>query len=73
MVWFVLTMILSSATLIVLHLQRRSRRTWTAVVALVLAVLTFLTGFSIGPLVAPLAIVALVGAALAVPSTRRVA
>jgi hypothetical protein len=73
MVWSTLAMIFSALVLIALHLWRRSRHTWIAVLACALAVVTFLTGFSIGVYVAPITIMVLVVAALAVPATRRVA
>ena len=73
MVWSVFAMILSGLALRALHLWRRSRHLWIAIVAFALAVVTFLTGLSIGVFVAPLAIVTLVVAAVMVPSTRRVA
>ena len=73
MVWSVFAMILSGLALIALHLWRRSRHLWIAIAAFALAVVTFLTGLSIGVFVAPLTIVTHVVAALAVPATRRAA
>jgi len=70
MAWSALAMMVSALALIVLHLRRRSRRTWLALLAGALAALTFLSGFSIGVYVAPVAIVALVVAAVAVPASR---
>jgi hypothetical protein len=70
MVWSTLAMMISGIALIALHLWRHSPHTWVAVVALALAVFTFLGGFSIGVFVAPATIFALVAAALAVPATR---
>lgn len=67
MVWSAFAMLLSGIALVALHLTRRSRQAWVAVGALALAVLTFLGGVSIAPFVAPVGIVALVAAALAVP------
>jgi hypothetical protein len=69
MAWSYLAMIVSGVALVALHLWRRSRHTWLAVVALVLAIFTFLSGFTIGVFT----ILVLNAAALAVPSARRVA
>jgi hypothetical protein len=73
MAWSYLAMIVSGVALVALHLWRRSRHTWLAVVALVLAIFTFLSGFTIGVFVAPFTILVLIAAALAVPPGRRVA
>lgn len=70
MIYSAFAMLLSGIVLIALHLSRRSRHVWIAVLAMALAVLTFLSGLSIAPFVAPFGILALVAAALTVPRAR---
>ena len=67
MIWSYLTMLVCAIGLIGLHVRRRSRNVWTAILAAVLAAVAILTGFSIGIFIAPLAVIALVFAALMVP------
>lgn len=73
MIWSYLTMLVCATALIGLHARRRSGNVWTAILAAVLAAFAILTGFSIGVFIAPLAVIALVYAALTVPPATRVA
>ena len=67
MAWTYLALIVSALVVTGLHLRRRSRHGWLAAVSLALAVFAFLSGFSIGVFVAPLAVIVLVAASLVVP------